>query len=178
MRLFVAVTPSPRAIEHLAAAVERVSSIAGAPRWTPAERWHVTLVFLGDVDESTVDKIAPVTGSALRLAIAGAGTFPERGAPRVLWAGLTGDVPALESLAKQARRAARQARISLDRKQFRAHLTLGRWRPGDATDRAVAAALGDYRGPEFQITECALMRSHLGPKPWYEVLRTWPLRTS
>jgi 2'-5' RNA ligase len=172
----VAVTPPPRAIEHLAAAVERVSVAAGCPRWTPAERWHITLVFLGEV--ATVDKIGPVDGPPLRLSIAGAGTFPERGAPRVLWAGLTGDVQALESLARTARRAARQARISVDRKPFRAHLTLGRWRPGDAADRAVATALADYRGPEFEITECALLRSHLGPNPSYEMLREWPLDAS
>ena len=177
MRLFVAVTPPPAAIEHLSAAVDRVSSLTGGPRWTPPERWHITLAFLGDVEESALGKIGAVTGSAFRLSIAGAGTFPERGAPRVLWAGLRGDVPALESLAKSARRAARRARIAVDRKPFRAHLTLGRWRPDDMADRAVAQALADYRGPEFDITKCALMRSHLGPKPWYETLREWPLRT-
>lgn len=177
MRLFVAVTPPPAVIEHLAAAVEGVSAIPGAPRWTPAERWHITLAFLGEVDESTVDKIGPVVGSPIRLAIAGAGTFPDRGAPRVLWAGLTGDVPRLETLARTARRAARQARITLDRKPFRAHLTLGRWRPGDVADRAVAKALADYRGPEFDITKCTLLRSRLGPNPSYEMLREWPLRT-
>lgn len=175
MRLFVAVTPPPRAIEHLAAAVDGVSSIAGGPRWTPAERWHITLAFLGEVEQSTVDRFGAVVGSPLRLAIAGAGTFPERGAPRVLWAGLTGDVPELEKLAKTARRAARQARIAVDRKPFRAHLTLGRWRPGDAADRAVARALADYRGPEFGITKCTLLCSHLGPQPSYEPLREWPL---
>jgi 2'-5' RNA ligase len=190
MRLFVAVSPPPEAIEHLAAAVQRVSSVAGGPRWTPAERWHITLAFLGEVPESTVrsgacgaepvgtvDKLAPVAGTPLRLSIAGAGTFPERGAPRVLWAGLAGDVAVLESLAKQARTNARRARIPLDRRPFRAHLTLGRWRPGDAADRAAARALADYRGPEFDITKCALMRSRLGPKPSYETLREWPLRT-
>lgn len=176
MRLFVAVTPPPRAIEHLSAAVAGICRMPGAPRWTPAERWHITLAFLGEVSEPAAEKIPPVSGAPFRLWIAGAGTFPERGTPRVLWAGLGGDVPALETLAKGARRAARQARIPLERKPFRAHLTLGRWRAGDAADRAVARALADYRGPEFEITQCTLMRSHLGPNPRYETLREWPLQ--
>ena len=164
---------------HLAAAVDGVAGLPGAPRWTPAERWHVTLAFLGEVGESTMDNLMTGLGAVeapvLELSIAGAGTFPDRGAPRVMWAGLTGDLPALTALAKQARGAARHARIRLDRKPFRPHLTLGRWRPGDPADQSVARALADYRGPEFEIASLALMRSHLGPDPRHEALHSWPL---
>ena len=116
-----------------------------------------------------------VGSPAFRLAIAGAGTFPDRGAPRVLWAGLTGDVTALTALAKKVRIGARRAGITLERKPFRPHLTLGRWRPGDAADPAVAAALGGYRGPDFDVTSFALIESHLGPDPRHETLHSWQL---
>lgn len=179
VRLFIAVTPPESALQDLAAVVRRHTGMAGAPRWTPAERWHVTLAFLGDVDESTKDRLrrglTEVTAAPLRLRIAGAGTFPERKAPRVLWVGLAGDVPELSSLAKHVRIVARRSRITLDRKPFQPHLTLGRWRPGDVADRAVAEELAEYRGPEFVVPSFALMRSHLGPKPRYESLQEWPL---
>ncbi|HEX3814771.1 MAG TPA: RNA 2',3'-cyclic phosphodiesterase [Mycobacteriales bacterium] len=179
MRVFVAVSPPEHAIGHLAGAVDGCVGLPGAPRWTPAERWHLTLAFLGEIEESTMDRIAArldtVTGVSLRLAIEGAGTFPERGEPRVLWAGLSGDIAALESLAKRIRIAVRAARITLERRPFRPHLTLGRWRPGDPSGLGVLTALREYRGPEFEVTRFSLIRSHLGPQPRYEVLREWPL---
>lgn len=166
-------------MDDLANAVQRCAGLAGEPRWIPIERWHVTLAFLGNVEESTMDKLTAelgaVSGARLRLSIAGAGTFPPRRSPRVLWAGLSGDLRELSTLAKHVRIAARQARITLDRKPFQAHLTLGRWRPGDPADRAVAAALAPYRGPEFRVASFSLIRSHLGPNPRYEILQEWPL---
>jgi 2'-5' RNA ligase len=103
----------------------------------------------------------------------------------VLWVGIAGaaepdgerDLQRLSRLAKATARAARQAGVRLERRPFRPHLTLGRWRPGDHPDRAVAAALADYHGPPFRLTEIVLMRSHLGPTPHYERLATWPLPT-
>jgi len=106
----------------------------------------VTLAFLGEVSESTMDNLMTGLGAVeapvLGLAIAGAGTFPDRGAPRVLWAGLTGDLPALTALAKTGARRARHARIRLDRKPFRPHLTLG-GRLGDPAEPVRGAGARD-----------------------------------
>lgn len=179
MRLFVAVTPPDRAVRALDQAVEAVRRGAGGPRWTPVERWHLTLAFLGEVDESSRDAVAeqlqPVAAAAtpMTLRLAGAGTFPRGGPPQVLWVGLDGDLDALSALAKGVSRAAKAARIRLDRKAFRPHLTIGRWRRGDPADQATAAALSAYQGDSFDVTEMALIRSHLGPKPRYETVRTF-----
>jgi 2'-5' RNA ligase len=71
----------------------------------------------------------------------------------------------------------RRARLPVDRKPFRAHLTLAR--PGDRlTPAALAAdlaALNTYRGPRWQLTDLRLVRSHLGPSPTYETLAVAPL---
>ena len=59
--------------------------------------------------------------------VAGLGTFPERGSPRVLWLGLA--VPAaILDLQRACERAARAAGFEREERPFRAHLTLGRWR--------------------------------------------------
>lgn len=181
MRLFVAVTMPAAVLADLAAAVDGVRTLPGAPRWGDPARWHLTLAFLGDVDE---DRVEPV-GSALRpvaatpgrfrLAVGGAGTFPERGRPRVLWVGLAGDLDMLTALAGDTADTARRAGVRLERRPFRPHLTLGRWRADDAASRTVAEALGTYRGPDFVVEELVLMRSHLGPRPRYEPVRRFPL---
>jgi 2'-5' RNA ligase len=63
----------------------------------------------------------------------------------------------------------------VERRPFQPHLTLGRWRPGDAADRQVADPLAGYAGPPFDVAEIVLMRSHLGPDPRHERLLAWPL---
>lgn len=182
MRLFVAVVPPPVVRDSLAAAVAPVRDRPGGPRWIPAERWHITLVFLGEVDESVAVPrlhryLAAAAGDAVpfTVQVAGAGRFPGGGAPQILWAGVTGDLDALTALARTTRRAARASRITVERAAFRAHLTLGRWRRGDDADRDIVAALADYRGPAFDVTEIELLRSHLGPKPSYDQIGRWTL---
>jgi 2'-5' RNA ligase len=63
----------------------------------------------------------------------------------------------------------------VDRRPYRAHLTLGRVRRPPLKDAAATrAALGVAAGRPFRVDELVLFRSHLGPKPRYEVLDAWP----
>src|SRR5580704_16656160 len=63
-------------------------------RWTNREAWHVTLAFLGQVDESAAARLLPRMERAawrhhvFRLAFAGAGAFPAETRANVLWSGL------------------------------------------------------------------------------------------
>jgi len=193
VRLFVAVRPDERALAALERAVQPLRTAAGGPRWVDPARWHVTLAFLGEVAEPRLPRLAAALDPAaldpmalgrpaalgpavpVRLRIAGAGTFPARSAPRVLWAGLAGDLAALHTLARVVGRAARSAGIPVERRPFAPHLTLGRWRPGDPVDRDLVQRLASYAGPAFEVGEYLLMRSHLGPAPRYDLLRTWSL---
>jgi 2'-5' RNA ligase len=154
------------------------------------------VTFLGEVAESRVDRLAMAVGAAvaagrptrLRLRLRGAGTFPARGTPRVLWVGVAdaapvtpgeaggaGDLAVLGRAARAVGRGARAAGATVERRPFHPHLTLGRWRPADPADRAVSDALAGYAGPPFDVTELVLMRSHLGPDPRYDRLLSWPL---
>jgi RNA 2',3'-cyclic 3'-phosphodiesterase len=178
-RLFVGVVPSDEALRHLDAAVAALHGRAGEPRWIPSERWHITLSFLGEVAEPAEAKLrrelAGVAAEQFGLCITGAGTFPARGTPAVLWAGIGGAVETLSGLARSTRRAARRARLPRDDKPFRPHLTLGRWRPQDRADRGLVEELAGYSGPEFTVERIRLLRSHLGPKPWYETVDSFGL---
>ncbi|HEX5494170.1 MAG TPA: RNA 2',3'-cyclic phosphodiesterase [Mycobacteriales bacterium] len=189
MRLFTAVALGVDACRSLAGAVDAVTGLPDGPRWTDPDAWHVTLVFLGEVDDPALPRLRrELAGAAgglgpFTLRLAGAGTFPPNGRPQVLWVGLDGQdgrVDRLAALARAVRRAARRGRVRVERRPYRPHVTLGRWRARDPASRAAVHALADYSGPAFRVDRFTLYRSHLptepGAHPRHEPLDTWPLR--
>src|SRR6478609_506592 len=118
MRLFVAVWPPPSVITHIAE-LPRVER-AGV-RWTTADQWHVTLRFLGSVDdaEPVVDALQSVTALAAVDAVLGPIT-------RRLGAVLCVPVGGLESVAAAVVSSTRTIGASPDDRPFRGHITLAR----------------------------------------------------
>jgi RNA 2',3'-cyclic 3'-phosphodiesterase len=167
VRLFVAVRPPPPAVDHAAAAVNAVRPLASGLRWVPAERWHLTLAFYGEVPDDEVDRVVARTGRRLEdavemgLALTGAGRFGSR----AVWLGVTGDVAALRLLA---------GALDPGGRRYRPHLTVARVRDGTGTS-AVVAALSGYAGPTWTAGAVHLVRSRLGPAPAYDDVATWPL---
>lgn len=186
MRLFVALEPPPDALAELEAAVAPLR--AGWPelRWTGQDRWHVTLAFLGEVAEGKLDELTIRLGRAAGrhqpqwLWIGHGGAFPNRKRARVLISRVEGDQPALAALTALAGSVAAGARRAGapppdEGRRYRPHLTLARCRqPADVS--AVVDALGGFTGRAWLAGEMRLIRSHAGPKPWYETLAYWPLR--
>ncbi len=165
----------------LDSALEPLRAVPGGPRWTPPERWHLTLVFLGDVPaaalEPLVGAVAPVVAATppLALRLAGGGRFGSRRRPAVFWAGLDGDVRLLADLARRLATAVRGVGLPVEERPFRAHLTVGRWRPGRPADGDLPERLAGTRGPAWPVTEVVLWRSRLGPAPRYDRVAAWPV---
>lgn len=184
MRTFVAVVPPPEALAPLVTllAALRAEHPDGVT-WVPPERLHVTLAFLGDVSEETaarvggrLDEVAATTAT-FELRIEGGGAFPRAARPRVLWAGVEGEVDALASLARDTRRAARAAHVAVERAPYVPHVTVARVRRGTfAAGPAVVDALAAVRGAPWPVGDFVLMQSLLGPKPSYERLDQWRLK--
>ena len=181
-RLFVAVDPPAAACDHLAAALAGLQGVPGEPRWTAADRWHLTLLFLGAVPDRQVSDLVAALGPQVareapgRLRLAGAGSFGSARRPQVAWIGLDGDVAALADLARRLAAEARRLRLEVEERPFRPHLTVGRWRPGSPADGTVVDRLAGYRGPEWPVHEVRLLESRLGPRPVHEEVATWPVR--
>jgi 2'-5' RNA ligase len=177
-RLFVAVDPPPEAVSHLGDVVDTLAvSRANAPgrstRLAARDRWHVTLVFLGDVREERVEKAsgamsraAAAVSGPIRLCFAGGGKFG-RGRFTILWAGVGGDIGALHALIAAMRRELRRSHLPLDDKPSRPHLTIAR--PGARVEPDLIAAdvatLASYAGPEWTADTVHLVASELGPQP-------------
>jgi 2'-5' RNA ligase len=162
-RAFIAIdldTPLREAIGDLQA---RLGPRLGGIRPVRPEGIHLTLRFLGDTSPNQVDSLRSRLAAAAALCppararVAGLGTFPERGSPRVLWLGL--DVPqSILDLQHACERAARAAGFEKEERPFRAHLTLGRWRERAARPDLPPAELG-----ETQLDTLVLFRSVLSP---------------
>jgi RNA 2',3'-cyclic 3'-phosphodiesterase len=184
VRLFVAITPPAVALNELDAAMEPFRLGWPGLRWTKPESWHITLAFLGEVDEAKVEGLYPQLARAanrhagLGLSTAGGGAFPSAPRATVVWTGLQGDREALSEVAGTVTDGAREAGVQPeDGPRFRPHITVARLRePGDVT--GLVTAMKSYTGPRWQADAIHLIRSHLGPKPWYESLGSWPLRRS
>jgi 2'-5' RNA ligase len=180
--LFLAVDPPPDAVAQLDRAIEPLRAAPGAPRWTPASRWHLTLLFLGEVPTTALppllDAVGPAVAAAppMSLQLAGAGRFGSRRRPTVCWAGLAGDVGELTALAARLAAAARGNGLPVEDRPFRAHMTVGRWRPGQPADGDLPDRLAGHRGRVWPVREVVLWRSHLGAEPRYDRVVAWPLR--
>ncbi|MGV9690713.1 RNA 2',3'-cyclic phosphodiesterase [Streptomyces sp. NPDC003444] len=186
MRLFAAVLPPPERLDELGQVVDRLHRLPGADgvRWTARAGWHLTLAFMGEVEDAALPELrARLERAASRtppfsLRLHGGGHFGRR----ALWAGVAGDLDALRLLAERSDAAARRAGIAMEEhRRYRAHLTVARGR-GDGMDPGpFLEVLDGFEGGRWEAGELTLVRSRLpvggarGERPRYERVGGWPL---
>lgn len=182
MRMFVALAPPSAVLDELEALAAPFRAARHDLRWTSREAWHITLAFLGDIDEAAVGRLLPRLGRAagrheqFSLAFAGAGAFPAAARARVLWCGLSGDQRLLANLAVSVAAGARRAGAAPpdEGRPFRPHLTLARCRTS-ADIRDIVAALGGYQGAQWTADRIHLIHSRPGGHPRFAAIGSWPL---
>lgn len=191
VRVFVAVGISVEAREQLIGAVERIrQDIPQGIQWANPDGMHLTLKFLGNIPSANVSPLLECVGelaSANRgfgLKLTGLGMFPNRRKPRVLWAGVGGDLDALSSLQQAAEDAINALGYPPEQRPFRPHITLGRPRrsasdPQLARIGAVVSGLTPPPPVHWQVDCVDVMRSELHPSgARYTVLGSGRLRDS
>jgi 2'-5' RNA ligase len=184
--MFVAVVPPEEVVEDLDVFLAPRREAASF-RWTEPSQWHLTLAFAEDVPDrslDTLDEELRRVASGRRpfeLTVAGGGAFPHPDRARVLVADLARDAAAddeLDRLAAGCRGALSRSGARADGQRFRPHVTVGRLgRPANVT--SWVRLLDAYDGPRWQVTEVALVASHLGEgvrrRPRHEVVATYAL---
>ena len=179
MRLFIAIE-LPDAVKMILTRLR--ADIPGA-RWVPMEQIHLTLDFLGEVDDAAskllADELVAIRAPEFFLRFSGTGCFPNRNRPRVLWVGLEPE-PLLISLASQVRKAALACTIPQEERPFFPHITLARLK--FPANRDVDAFLDQSRQPEIPpiiVGEFILFQSLLTPQgAIHTPIRGFPLLPS
>jgi 2'-5' RNA ligase len=154
-------------------------------RWVRVANIHLTVVFMGNIEEARIDPIKELARGVcdqyapFRIQVNGAGLFGSRRNPRVLWIGLGGDMDRMSSFREDLQKGLAPFGIKEERRPFRPHLTLGRFRKGAKADSALNDLLSKYQdlnGPECILREFVLFKSDLKPDgAVYTRLGAWSL---
>lgn len=172
-RLFFALWPGDavRAAAAEAARTLRMRMQPGGYLSRP-ERYHLTLLFLGDVvpareQAAAIEAAGRVRAAPFGLQLDHAGSFRNRHIP--WWLGVREPPPQLNQLYEKLREAMRRAEVATDRMRFAPHLTVLR-------DARLPLPQTPITPIDWKVDEFVLVRSRLDLNPVeYELLGRWPL---
>jgi len=184
MRAFIAVNLGEDLRRAVAETQEKLRATGAEVKWVKPESVHLTLKFLGWVDDARVPEVIAAVSSALEgaqafeLRLEGVGGFPTPAAPRVIWVGVKQGAQELAELAQRVEAALEPLGFEREERGFSPHITIGR-RKGSGGRQALAAAMqgeGERAFGEMQVKRVELMRSDLRPTgPIYTSQRIFEL---
>jgi 2'-5' RNA ligase len=188
VRLFVGValdSSAAAAIGDFVDALRRRTADA-APRarvtWVRQEQLHVTVRFIGNVDEAVAQAVShalapPIGVPPFDLEIGGTGTFPERGAPRVFWAGIASGTLSLAAAEREITGRLSGCGIDPESRPYHPHITLGRVKvPTGLRAAELLAGVTDRRFGASRVDAITLFQSVPSPKGHtYVALQPTPL---
>lgn len=177
-RLFVALTPPDTVRAELGALAEPMDGVA----WVPPENIHLTLRFIGEATDERQAEIeamlARVRVEPFILPVKDVGTFPPRGRPKILWAGLGNAHTRLFQLRQRVDDALLAVALELDIRHFHPHFTIARLKE-NLDEKALARFLrrhATFEAPPFRVNEFQLYASELAATgSTYTVVRRFPL---
>ena len=151
-------------------------------RWSDPARWHLTLAFLGDVDAARLPDLrmrlerTSARHRPFDVALGGIGAFSRPARARVLWLGVATGRKPLTRLAGSVGAGARRAKVPVEDRRFRPHLTLGRRHaPVDVREELAGAEL---HTTAWSVESFVLIESHLGAQVRHEPVEEFPLTGS
>jgi len=161
-RLFVAL-PLPESVKR---SLEPLARGLGDVRWLDPEQQHLTLRFIGELDngrlEEVAETLAVVEGWPFDLGLEGLGHFPPRGEPQVLWVGVAKS-PELAGLKRRIDRTLAAVGLPPEGRKFTPHVTLARVRAPLSRERLATWLMRHslYRSERFPVSSFHLYSSRL-----------------
>ncbi len=138
-------------------------------KWVKVENIHITIKFLGDIKITDVEKIirsitlAAKESKPITLSVKGAGVFPGVKRPRVIWAGITGEISDLLDLQDRVEKNLEAIGFPKESRPFKGHLTIGRIK-GKTDAKKLVYAMEQFKGFEsesFMADHIFLIKSEL-----------------
>ncbi len=188
IRLFIAVRFSSQIMDKLARLMDRLRGPLDRRadiKWVKADNIHLTLQFLGDVDQGLLPKLTgSLTGAYLdvqsfQVSLSQVGAFPKPNRARVIWVGITHGSDGLKALHAATMAVTEEFGFEPEDRPFKAHVTLARIRTRANRMPDLSKPLQGFSGVELgkcQIREVHLVKSELRPNgPRYTTLDTFPI---
>ncbi len=183
-RVFFAFDISEEIRERAGRLVSSFALEGSQVKWVHQENLHLTVRFLGDVDESVFDKLKNVATSVSRqydpftMTIEGIGLFPNHDKPRVAWLGARDSGGTLNSFETELSRELEPLGFSPGEKRYTPHITLGRVR-SDLVRGKIVRISREYHNHQFgdtKVSQLVLYESSLNTIGFkYKKLATFPL---
>jgi 2'-5' RNA ligase len=191
LRLFIAAELTSEQHKATADLMERLRKGIGFtpahPKWVSPDSLHITLSFLGDVEENRVKSIVHAVESRLvkltpaEFDLHGIGTFPNERQPTVLWIGAHHGADRLKQIQSAVESALVPLGFSPERREFHPHVTLARINAlrGVAPMMKIVTDHRKFGAPLGTIDSITLFQSELLPSgARYTALHRWPLGQS
>jgi len=171
IRAFIACEIPESVLENVSKAQEGLMRLDSDASWTRVSGIHITLKFLGDIEEGYIDRVAAVIEGASKgqspfeISIKGSGAFPNLKNPRVVWIGVEDETKGLTHLQQPLDDGLKALGFEPDEREFRPHLTLGRVKGTIGKERLSSAVSGlkDIEIGSFTVDRVILYKSELKP---------------
>jgi 2'-5' RNA ligase len=173
MRVFFAVRLTDEVKSNIGRFIGKLRSYGGKVRWVDEENLHITLLFLGELEEGEIEAVVGASRHALRrvrpfrVSHRGSSAFPSLSRPRVVWTGVGEGREELISLHAAVTGAVRESGVGVttDTKPYHPHTTIGRVR-SSCPPRLVAEVdeAKDLSFGAHGVREVVLFRSTLTPR--------------
>ncbi len=170
MRTFIAIE-IPKIVKEIIEQFEnQLKSEKAKITWVKPDNVHITLKFLGEVEESKIPeihntlKICVSKQKPFDIEVAGSGVFPNFTRPRVLWVGLKKGTEELKNIAQSIDNELEKFGFKKEERDFKPHLTIGRVKfihnPQEFLQKMNSE---EFKGEMFTAREILIMKSDLKP---------------
>ena len=186
IRSFLAFELPPAIREKIGEVSIELQKLTLPVRWVKVTNIHLTIIFLGYVDEDKIDDIKEKVNlvvqrfSIFKTRLNGIGVFPNWRKPRVIWIGLGEEIERLSNLREELQTGLKVLGFKPEKRPFAPHLTIGRFKGLVDRDEELKSILDRYHdlsGDLQYLNELVLFKSDLKPDgPVYTKMATWQLR--
>tara|TARA_Y100001960_G_scaffold186614_1_gene195729 strand:- start:183 stop:764 length:582 start_codon:yes stop_codon:yes gene_type:complete len=186
IRTFVSVSV-PKEIVNIQSMLKSTVEPKGVKvRWVMNGKMHLTLKFLGNTTEGSIDNLnealfnAVKSAKVINLSISGTGAFPVKGRPNVLWLGIKGDIDELKQLTVNINNSLEPLGFITEKRDFLPHVTIARIK----SNQKKIPNISNYLNTTFtelpmKIVKISLMQSESFSKgTFYTILGTHFFRTN
>lgn len=180
MRAFIAIELPKEIKDALANLQSQLQSAGADAKWVAPQNLHLTLKFLGEINDKQLEKIAAVLEETaqrnrpFQLSINSLGAFPTASAPRVIWVGVDKGEAECKKIAAEIEEKTALAGIPKEEREFSCHITIARVKQllnQDKLARGINQQAGYFKEKtlRFSVAKITLFKSNLFPKgPIYE----------